>query len=186
MKRSLKEFTKSSWPTIEPGREFYDNWHIDAISEHLQAVVEGDIKRLIINIPPRHMKSISVAVALPAWTWTIQPEKRFLFASYASSLSVRDSVKCRRLISSQWYQNHFGVQLHILQVSINDPNHHSPPLVCGQNALTKKHYQTLRGHWVHMPQQGNCSNAQCRKVGESCELNGGFHGRVMICPTLNM
>ena len=108
MKRSLKEFTKSSWPTIEPGRDFHDNWHIDAISEHLQAVVEGDIKRLIINIPPRHMKSISVAVALPAWTWTIQPEKRFLFASYASSLSVRDSVKCRRLISSPWYQHHFG------------------------------------------------------------------------------
>lgn len=54
------------------------------------------------------MKSISVAVALPAWTWTIQPEKRFLFASYASSLSVRDSVKCRRLISSPWYQDHFG------------------------------------------------------------------------------
>ena len=108
MRRSLKEFTKSSWPTIEPGREFHDNWHIDAISEHLQAVVEGDIKRLIINIPPRHMKSISVAVALPAWTWTIQPQKRFLFASYASSLSVRDSVKCRRLIDSPWYKDHFG------------------------------------------------------------------------------
>jgi predicted phage terminase large subunit-like protein len=108
MRRSLKEFTKSCWPTIEPGRTFVDNWHIDAISEHLQAVVEGDIKRLIINIPPRHMKSISVAVALPAWAWTIQPEKRFLFASYAASLSVRDSVKCRRLIISPWYQNHFG------------------------------------------------------------------------------
>ena len=108
MRRSLKEFTKSSWQAIEPGRDFYDNWHIDAISEHLQAVVEGDIKRLIINIPPRHMKSISVAVALPAWTWTIQPEKRFLFASYAGSLSIRDSVKCRRLIESQWYKKHFG------------------------------------------------------------------------------
>jgi len=108
MRRSLKEFTKKSWGTIEPGREFNDNWHIDAISEHLQAVVEGKIRRLIINIPPRHMKSISVAVALPAWTWTIQPEKRFLFASYASSLSIRDSVKCRRLIDSSWYRDHFG------------------------------------------------------------------------------
>ena len=108
MRRSLKEFTKNSWSTIEAGREFHDNWHIDALSEHLQAVVEGDIKRLIINVPPRHMKSISVAVALPAWTWTIQPDKRFLFASYAGSLSIRDSVKCRRLIDSQWYKNHFG------------------------------------------------------------------------------
>jgi len=108
MKRSLKEFTKNSWQVIEPGRDFYDNWHIDAISEHLQAVVEGDIKRLIINIPPRHMKSISVAVALPAWTWTIQPEKKFLYASYAGSLSIRDSVKCRRLLDSRWYKEHFG------------------------------------------------------------------------------
>ena len=108
MRRSLKEFTKSSWQAIEPGRDFQDNWHIDAISEHLQAVVEGDIKRLIINVPPRHMKSISVAVALPAWTWTIQPSKQFLYASYAGSLSIRDSVKCRRLIDSNWYQNLFG------------------------------------------------------------------------------
>ena len=108
MKRSLREFTKNSWEAIEPGREFQDNWHIDAISDHLQAVVEGDIKRLIINVPPRHMKSISVAVALPAWTWTIQPSKQFLYASYAGSLSIRDSVKCRRLIDSRWYQNHFG------------------------------------------------------------------------------
>ena len=54
------------------------------------------------------MKSISVAVALPAWTWTLQPSKKFLFASYASSLSIRDSVKCRRLVESPWDKNHFG------------------------------------------------------------------------------
>ena len=108
MKRSFKEFIRNSWQTIEPGRDFHDNWHIDAIAEHLQAVVEGDIKRLIINIPPRHMKSISVAVALPAWTWSKCPEKRFLFASYAGSLSIRDSVKCRRLIDSRWYKEYFG------------------------------------------------------------------------------
>ena len=67
-RRSLREFTKASWPSIEPAQPFINNWHIDAISDHLQAVVEGDIRKLIINVPPRHMKSISVAVALPAWT----------------------------------------------------------------------------------------------------------------------
>ena len=107
-RRSLREFTKASWSSIEPGVEFQNNWHIDAISEHLQAVAEGDIKRLIINVPPRHMKSISVAVVLPAWTWARQPEKKFLYASYASSLSIRDSVKCRRLLDSRWYKSHFG------------------------------------------------------------------------------
>ena len=82
-RRSLREFTKAAWPTIEPGVEFRNNWHIDAVSDHLQAVVEGDIKRLIINVPPRHMKSLSVAVLLPAWTWATQPSKKFLYASYA-------------------------------------------------------------------------------------------------------
>jgi hypothetical protein len=107
-RRSLREFTKAAWPTIEPGVEFKNNWHIDAVSDHLQAVVEGDIKRLIINVPPRHMKSLSVAVLLPAWTWATQPSKKFLYASYASSLSIRDSTKCRRLIDSPWYRTHFG------------------------------------------------------------------------------
>ena len=86
MRRSLKLFIKEAWTTIEPNREYNDNWHIDAISDHLQAVANGDIKRLIINVPPRHMKSISVSVALPAWTWTNDPTKKFLYASYAGSL----------------------------------------------------------------------------------------------------
>jgi hypothetical protein len=107
-RRSLREFTKAAWPTIEPGVDFQNNWHIDAISDHLEAVVNGDIKRLIINVPPRHMKSISVAVAMPAWTWVSQPHKKFLYASYAASLSIRDSTKCRRLIDSPWYKAHFG------------------------------------------------------------------------------
>jgi len=108
MRRSLKFFIKGAWDTIEPNRFYNDNWHIDAIADHLQAVVNGDIKRLIINIPPRHMKSISVSVALPAWTWTFDPSRKFLFSSYALMLSIRDSVKCRRLIDSQWYKTHFG------------------------------------------------------------------------------
>ena len=108
MRRSLRLFIKEAWGTIEPNREYNDNWHIDAIADHLQAVANGDIKRLIINVPPRHMKSISVSVALPAWTWTNDPTKKFLYASYAGSLSIRDSVKCRRLIDSQWYKNTFG------------------------------------------------------------------------------
>ena len=106
-RRSLKEFTKAAWPTIEPGSDYVSGWHLDAISDHLQAVVEGDIKRLIINVPPRHSKSISTAVVLPAWTWTNRPQEQFLYASYAASLSIRDSTKCRRLIESPWYKAHF-------------------------------------------------------------------------------
>jgi predicted phage terminase large subunit-like protein len=112
-RRSLREFTKAAWPTIEPGSEYTSGWHLDAISDHLEAVIDGSIKRLIINIPPRHSKSISTAVVLPAWTWATQPSKKFLYASYSASLSIRDSTKCRRLIDSPWYQAHFGDKFHL-------------------------------------------------------------------------
>src|ERR1700744_2246318 len=65
---SLYEFLKSAWSYIDPA-EWRDAWHIDAIAEHLQAVVDGDIKRLIINLPPRHCKSLLLSVAFPAWVW---------------------------------------------------------------------------------------------------------------------
>lgn len=107
---SLTEFTANAWRYIDPA-PFVAGRHIDAICEHLEAVTNGDIRRLLINIPPRLSKSSLVAVAWPAWTWaqsesgpTSGPETQFLFASYAQSLSLRDSVKCRRLIESPYYQ----------------------------------------------------------------------------------
>lgn len=105
---SLYEFTKQAWHVIEPGTSFVEGWHLQAISEHLEAVTDGDIRRIVINIPPRHMKSIQVAVMWPVWTWVSRPEYRWLFSSYAGSLSVRDSLKCRRLIQSQWFQERWG------------------------------------------------------------------------------
>lgn len=106
--RSMHEFIQQCWPVIEPGRTFHDNWHIQAICEHLEAVIKGDIRRLIINIPPRHMKSLTCDVAFPTWAWIHKPHLQFMFASYAASLAIRDSVKCRRLIQSDWYQRNWG------------------------------------------------------------------------------
>lgn len=106
--RSLYSYLKQSWPTMEPGYQFKDNWHIGAICEHLQAVSDGQIKRLIVNIPPRHCKSSIISVAWPTWDWIANPHRQFLFASYAAALSIRDAVKSRRLINSPWYQEHFG------------------------------------------------------------------------------
>ncbi len=107
--RSLSDFIRLHWRQIDPS-DFCHNWHIDLICDRLQAVSAGRIRKLLITVPPRHMKSITVAVAWPAWTWLQRPgglqgpQTRFLFASYAHSLSIRDSVKCRRLIESPAYQ----------------------------------------------------------------------------------
>lgn len=101
--RSLYEFTIQYWNTVDTS-PFVDNWHLGCICEHVQAVLEGEIKRLLINIPPRHMKSLSTAVFAPGWEWLRHPEAQFLYASYAHALSIRDSVKCRRVITSPKYQ----------------------------------------------------------------------------------
>ena len=108
MKRDLRNFIEQAWHVVEPGKEFKGGWHIDAICEHLTYVSLGDIDDLVINIPPRHTKSTVVAVMWPAWEWTWNPSVQWLFATYASSLTLRDSVKCRRLIQSPWYQDRFG------------------------------------------------------------------------------
>lgn len=74
------------------------------MADHLMAVFQGHIRYLMINIPPRHMKSLSCGVFFPAWAWVHEPAIQFLSASYAHNLAVRDSVKTRRLIQSEEYQ----------------------------------------------------------------------------------
>jgi predicted phage terminase large subunit-like protein len=110
---SLYEFLKAGWRYIDPN-PFVDSWHLGAIAEHLQAVKDGEITRLIINQPPRTSKS-SMLVAFDPWVWaqgedtdTSGPGVQFLHASYAQNLSIRDSVKTRRMIESPWYKRYWG------------------------------------------------------------------------------
>lgn len=105
--RSLAEFVRRGWHTVEPGVSLIWNWHLDRICTHLEAISLGELLRLIINIPPGFMKSLLVAVFWPAWVWTHTPTWRVLFTSYDMGLSTRDSVRCRDVISSDWYQETF-------------------------------------------------------------------------------
>ena len=112
----LYKFLQKAWPHIESA-PFTPGWPMEAVAEHLEAVASGDIRRLIINIPPRCSKSTLTSVMFPAWVWA-QPEDKwgatrgpgvkFLHASYSQQLSLRDSVACRRLIESDWYQERWG------------------------------------------------------------------------------
>lgn len=105
--KSLICFIKNAWSVIEPGTEFVDNWHLHAIASHLEALSNDEIENLVIAIPPGCMKSILVSVALPAWEWIRRPELRYMGASYGVDLSIRDSQKCRDIITSEWYQNYW-------------------------------------------------------------------------------
>ncbi len=71
-------------------------------------MTNGEITRLLINIPPRYMKSIAVSVMWPTWEWIRRPQTRWLFSSYSSSLSTDHSLARRMVIQSPWYQEHWG------------------------------------------------------------------------------
>lgn len=116
--RKLIYFVKEAWKVIEPTTPFKNNWHIEAICEHLEAIVRNEIRHLLINIPPRTCKSSVVSVCWPVWAWLPDeyngdvsqrgPGLKFLFTSYASDLAIDLAVSSRRLIQSNWFQQYFG------------------------------------------------------------------------------
>ena len=101
---NLRLFVEAAWLVVEPATVFASNWHIDAICDYLQAASRGEIDRLLINVPPRHMKSLTVSVFWPAWIWTWAPHTRFLTASYGAGLAERDAIRSRDLLRSAWYR----------------------------------------------------------------------------------
>jgi len=108
---SFRVFLRESWATFDPS-PFQPNWHIDAVSDHLQAVTRGHIQNLIVNMPPRNSKTSIVSVAWPAWEWgpAGRPQRRALFTSYGSGPALSAAVKSRRLILSRWYQHRWGTR----------------------------------------------------------------------------
>lgn len=93
--------------TTSPAAAYSHNWHIDAIGEYLAACANGDVTRLIINLPPRMLKSTMVSVAWPAWLLGQDARRRIMVASYAQSLSTKHSTDCRVVLQSEWYRRAF-------------------------------------------------------------------------------
>lgn len=106
-RRSLSEFVKQAWHVLEPGPLVW-GWHLDAICEHLEAQTRGEIRDLIINVPPRSSKSTLASVMWPAWEWTTAPHRRYVCSSYSESLSLDLALNMRRLVESEWYQARFS------------------------------------------------------------------------------
>jgi predicted phage terminase large subunit-like protein len=107
---SFYEFCKEAWSVVDPA-EFSDNWHLEDICNHMEAVARGYISRLLLNEPPRTGKTFIISICFCAWIWAqrergplLGPQVSFFYASYAEQLSLEHSLKCRRLIQSRWYQ----------------------------------------------------------------------------------
>lgn len=113
---SLLNFTDVVWDILEPGREFVKGWAIEAICDHLEAVTRGEIRKLLVNVPPGLMKSLSTNVLWPAWEWGPQnrPDLRYIGASYSQDLTIRDNRRCRQIIESPLYRALWGDRFHLV------------------------------------------------------------------------
>jgi hypothetical protein len=97
-------FIEQCFHTVSPGQDYLPNWHIELIAEYLQACQRGELNRLIINLPPRSLKSIIASVAWPAWLLGHHPTARIMAASYAQALADKHSMDCRLVMKSEWYR----------------------------------------------------------------------------------
>ena len=104
----LHAFMQMAWSIVEPGTQFVDSWAVGAICEHAQAAVEGEIKKLVINVPPGCSKSRTLGCFLPAWKWARTPDFRWIYAAYGEKLINRDAKDFWKLITSNWYKDRWG------------------------------------------------------------------------------
>lgn len=104
--RSLAEFVKAAWHVVEPNTPLVWNWHLDAMCLHLEAITDGRLTRLLINVPPGSSKSLIVSVLWPAWEWGPKGMRglRYLTTSFAEDNVKRDTRKHRDLTASEWFR----------------------------------------------------------------------------------
>lgn len=106
---SLYNYLVAAWEYFDPA-PFLNNWHLEAICDHVQACFNGQIKDLLVTIPPRCCKSSIISVGFPTWAWgpASKPETKFITASYGADLATRDSVRSRRLLQSPWFKRRWS------------------------------------------------------------------------------
>src|SRR6516165_642619 len=111
LRSDLGYFAERCFYELNPQTPFFRNWHIEVIAAKLTAVREGKIRRLIINLPPRHLKSLLASIAFPAWCLGHDPSAQLLCVSYAQDLADKLSRDCRQIVASNWYRQLFATRL---------------------------------------------------------------------------
>jgi len=104
-------FVDGSFRQLNPGAEFLPNWHIELIAAELERCFRGETKRLIINVPPRSLKSHCASVAFPAWLLGHKPSSEIICVSYGQDLADKLAHDCRSLMNSEWYGKVFATRL---------------------------------------------------------------------------
>lgn len=107
LRNDFESFLHRCFLMLNPGAAYLPNWHIKAIAHQLQRIREGKVTRLIINMPPRYLKSLTVSVILPAFLLGHDPRMKIFGVSYSNDLSAKHAADFRAIVQSDWYQRAF-------------------------------------------------------------------------------
>jgi hypothetical protein len=138
---SLFDFVAAAWSSIDAS-EFQGNWAVEGLCTHLEALARGEIRKLLVNFPPRCSKTLVSSVCFPAWIWAqrersalMGPQCKFICGSYGHSLSLMNSNLCRRLILSPFYRGYWAHRV-VLREDQNNKYHYDT--TAGGSRITLK------------------------------------------------
>lgn len=107
LRKDLASFIAKAFATVDSSQPYLHNWHIEVIADYLLRAYRREIKRLVITMPPRNLKSISASVGFVAWALGHDPKLRFITASYSSDLALKHARDCRTVMQSPWFNATF-------------------------------------------------------------------------------
>lgn len=120
LRQDFGSFIQRCFYELNPEERLLWNWHLEVVAARLADCFSGKIKRLIINVPPRSLKSLCASIALPAWWLGHNPSAQIICASYGQDLSDKLSRDCRAILSSPWYQRLFATRLSSSRQSVQE------------------------------------------------------------------
>jgi hypothetical protein len=120
LRHDFTTFAGRCFQDLNPQTELAVNWHLEVIAAALTEVQQGKIRRLIINLPPRHLKSLMASIAFPAWCLGHDPTAQILCVSYAQDLADKLARDCRGIMMSPWYQKTFPSRLALQRQAVQE------------------------------------------------------------------
>ncbi|MCB2077406.1 MAG: phage terminase large subunit [Novosphingobium sp.] len=106
-RRDFQAFVERVFHTLDPGTELERAPYVEVLCDYLAQVARGEIRRLLVTIPPRHLKTVAGSIALPAWVLGQDPARRIMSLSYGQDLSLKYAAQFRTIMQSRWYAHVF-------------------------------------------------------------------------------
>jgi hypothetical protein len=131
LRTDFGSFVERCFYQLNPSAKFMPNWHHEVISSKLDDCRRGKLRRLIINVPPRSLKSLAASIAFPAWVLGHNPAAQLLCVSYAQDLSDKFARECRSVMTSDWYKRTFATRLSPQKQAVEEFRHHGQRLSAG-------------------------------------------------------